>query len=49
MCGRSGGAPTAATALEMEVEQRMGLQRMDILQKRYLRDLIADAYIERRV
>jgi peptidyl-prolyl cis-trans isomerase SurA len=50
LCGRSGGATVnASTALEMEVEQRMGLQRMDILQKRYLRDLISDAYIERRV
>ena len=50
LCGRSGGGGVnASTALEMEVEQRMGLQRMDILQKRYLRDLISDAYIERRV
>jgi len=50
LCGRSGGAnANASTALEMEVEQRMGLQRMEILQKRYLRDLISDAYIERRV
>lgn len=48
LCGREGGGG-ATTALEREIEERMGLQRMDILQKRYLRDLIADAYIERRI
>ncbi len=47
LCGRDGGGNN--NALEMEIENRMGTQRMDILQKRYLRDLISDAYIERRV
>jgi peptidyl-prolyl cis-trans isomerase SurA len=47
VCGRDGGG--SSVALEREVEGRMGMQRMDVLQKRYLRDLIADAYIERRV
>jgi peptidyl-prolyl cis-trans isomerase SurA len=49
LCGRDGGANTAMTALERDIENRMGMQRMDILQKRYLRDLIAEAYIERRI
>lgn len=48
LCGRDGG-DGGISPLEMEVEQRMGVQRMEILQKRYLRDLISDAYIERRV
>jgi peptidyl-prolyl cis-trans isomerase SurA len=47
LCGRDGGGEN--TALKREIENRMGTQRMDILQKRYLRDLISDAYIERRV
>jgi hypothetical protein len=47
ICGRDGGGSTVA--LEREIEGRMGMQRMDNLQKRYLRDLIANAYIERRV
>jgi peptidyl-prolyl cis-trans isomerase SurA len=46
LCGREGGA---SKAVEREVEGRMGMQRMDILQKRYLRDLITNSYIERRV
>ena len=50
LCGRAGGtAQSGPSAAEMEIEQRMGMQRMDILQKRYLRDLISDSYIERRV
>lgn len=51
LCGKTGGESggDAPSAAEMEIEQRMGLQRMEILQKRYLRDLISDAYIERRV
>lgn len=49
LCGRDGGAETATTALERDIENRMGMQRMEILQKRYLRDLISDAYIERRI
>jgi peptidyl-prolyl cis-trans isomerase SurA len=51
LCGRTGGLSGGNTpsAAEMEIEQRMGMQRMDILQKRYLRDLISEAYIERRV
>jgi peptidyl-prolyl cis-trans isomerase SurA len=36
-------------ALEMEVENRLGTERLNVLQQRYLRDLIANAYIERRV
>lgn len=48
LCGREGGG-ASTTALEMDIENRMGMQRMDILQKRYLRDLISDAYIERRI
>jgi len=47
VCGREGDSSTVA--LEREVEGRIGMQRMDVLQKRYLRDLIAEAYIERRV
>ena len=47
LCGREGGAGNIA--LEREIENRIGTQRMDVLQKRYLRDLVTDAYIERRV
>lgn len=47
LCGREGGAGNAR--LQREVENRIGTQRLDVLQKRYLRDLITDAYIERRV
>jgi len=47
LCGRDGGG--SLIALEREVENRMGMQRMDVLQKQYLRDLISSAYIERRV
>lgn len=47
LCGREGG--NADGHLAREIENRIGMQRMDILQKRYLRDLIADAYIERRI
>ena len=47
LCGRDGGG--SLIALEREVENRMGMQRMDVLQKQYLRDLISGAYIERRV
>ena len=47
LCGRDGGGND--TALEREVEQRMGTQKLDVLQKRYLRDLVTNAYIERRV
>jgi len=48
LCGREGGQ-TGIAALEQEVEQRIGLQRIDTLQRRLLRDLITNAYIERRV
>lgn len=47
LCARDGGGENAA--IEREIEQRLGLQRIDTLQKRYLLDLIANAYIERRV
>lgn len=47
LCGRDGGNGMAA--MEWDIEQHIGLQRMDILQKRLLRDLIAASYIERRV
>jgi hypothetical protein len=47
LCRRDGGG--SLIALEREVENRMGMQRMDVLQKQYLRDLISSAYIERRV
>lgn len=47
LCARDGGG--ADVAMEREIEQRMGLGRMDTLQKQYLLDLIANAYIERRV
>lgn len=47
LCGRDGGGENIA--LKREIENRIGTQRMDVLQKRYLRDLISNAYIERRV
>jgi len=47
LCTRDGGGANAA--MEREIEQRMGMGRMDTLQKQYLLDLIANAYIERRV
>jgi peptidyl-prolyl cis-trans isomerase SurA len=47
LCGREGGQGMAN--VERQVEERMGMQRIDILQKRYLRDLISEAYIERRL
>jgi peptidyl-prolyl cis-trans isomerase SurA len=47
VCGRDGGANI--NAVELEIENRIGTQRLDVLQRQYLRDLIADAYIERRV
>jgi peptidyl-prolyl cis-trans isomerase SurA len=47
LCGRDGGGENVA--VKREIENRLGTQRMDILQKRYLRDLISNAYIERRV
>jgi len=47
LCARNGGGANAA--MEREIEQRMGMGRMDTLQKQYLLDLIANAYIERRV
>jgi|GEM_PF-651394 len=48
LCARSGGGNGLAN-IEQQIEERLGMQRMDILQKRYLRDLITEAYIERRV
>ena len=48
LCGRDAGGNSNA-ALEREVENRIGTQRLDVLQKRYLRDLVTEAYIERRV
>lgn len=48
LCGREGGE-TGVAALQQEVEQRIGLQRIDTLQRRLLRDLVTNAYIERRV
>lgn len=47
LCGREGDAGNIA--LEREIENRIGTQRLDVLQKRYLRDLVTNAYIERRV
>jgi hypothetical protein len=36
-------------ASDAAIERKIGLQRLDMLQKRYLRDLIGSAYIERRI
>lgn len=47
VCGRD--EPEGAVASDAVLEQQIGVQRLDMLQKRYLRDLIGAAYIERRV
>ena len=47
VCGRDD--PKGEMADEKAIERKIGLQRLDLLQKRYLRDLIGAAYIERRV
>ncbi len=41
--------PKGPMANDSAIERKIGLQRLDMLQKRYLRDLIGAAYIERRV
>jgi peptidyl-prolyl cis-trans isomerase SurA len=41
--------PQGNVASDSMIERKLGLQRLDMLQKRYLRDLIAGAYIERRI
>lgn len=47
LCGRQGGGTDAV--IEREIENRIGMQRLESLQKQYLLDLIGNAYIERRV
>lgn len=47
VCERSD--PKGPMANDKAVERKLGLQRLDLLQKRYLRDLIGATYIERRV
>jgi peptidyl-prolyl cis-trans isomerase SurA len=47
VCSRSD--PKGPMADDGAIERKLGLQRLDLLQKRYLRDLIAAAYIERRI
>ncbi len=47
VCSRSD--PKGPMADDTMIERKIGLQRLDMLQKRYLRDLIAAAYIERRI
>ena len=47
VCSRSD--PKGPMANDAGLERKLGLQRLDLLQKRYLRDLISAAYIERRV
>lgn len=47
VCGRTD--PKGNVASDASLERKIGLQRLDMLQKRYLRDLISDAYIERRI
>ncbi len=47
VCSRSD--PKGPMADDAAIERKIGLQRLDNLQKRYLRDLIGAAYIERRI
>lgn len=47
VCSRSD--PKGPMANDAALERKIGLQRLDMLQKRYLRDLIGAAYIERRI
>lgn len=47
VCGRDDAKGTVAN--DAAIERKIGLQRLDLLQKRYLRDLIGAAYIERRL
>jgi peptidyl-prolyl cis-trans isomerase SurA len=47
VCARSD--PKGALATDAALERKIGIQRLDLLQKRYLRDLIGAAYIERRL
>lgn len=47
VCGRSD--PKGPMADDKALERKLGLQRLDMLQKRYLRDLIGASYIERRI
>ena len=47
VCSRD--EPKGNVATDAALERKIGLQRLDMLQKRYLRDLISSAYIERRV
>ena len=47
LCGQEGSDGTLAA--KRDIENRIGMNRMDTLQKQYLRDLVSQAYIERRV
>lgn len=47
VCARD--EPKGDVATDAALERKIGIQRLDMLQKRYLRDLISSAYIERRV
>ncbi|HEY8964568.1 MAG TPA: peptidylprolyl isomerase, partial [Alphaproteobacteria bacterium] len=47
ICARD--EPKGSVATDAALERKIGIQRLDMLQKRYLRDLISSAYIERRV
>jgi len=47
VCARD--EPKGNVATDAALERKIGLQRLDMLQKRYLRDLISTAYIERRL
>ncbi|NBX66429.1 MAG: rotamase [Proteobacteria bacterium] len=47
VCARSD--PKGPMANDSAIERKLGLQRLDLLQKRYLRDLVGAAYIERRL
>ena len=61
VCGREGSAaPVAAAppprpaprsddASREEVANRLGMQRLDLMQERYLRDLRATAFIDKRI
>lgn len=47
VCARSD--PKGAMASDAAIERSIGTRRLDLLQKRYLRDLIAASFIERRI
>ena len=46
VCGREEGDLTLPS--DTEIENTLSLERLDLLQKRYLRDLRSAAYIDRR-